>query len=474
MKGATPATSQERATWLRWGRQNKELILESLPGGYGQDTYEELVDGIDALGGTGSAAAPGVTSPSKLATTVHAQSTTSASADMPQLYLVETNAYTKDELVMALDKELDQIDADLDVDANSGCSLNEITANKFEQRLNGFFHSALLKRIGELKANDPSFMAEDTADSSFPEDVKDAELWNEMKSKEFRFTTAGGKGNPMASRWQRAIAADKRLKENYNRCRSVPEKDKFRSVWCERLFKEWALEHGVESSTEETKATGVDGQYVSLHRISWLEGGGAAGMRAAMRYCARCTVLQGKWTMFDEFTGTVKYLYLTHVMSESFKQSWKTWKKWTKTEPPRGSASSSSAGGAAGGAAAGSTAAAAAGAAAGGTAAVAGAAAAGAAGAAAAGAAAGGKAVAAGAVAVVGGGGAAAAEKAESEVGADDPPKKKAKKTPQWIVDFKKVLWGMCRKSCLNCLGRLSVTSTSAQIGGAFSSLSDL
>ena len=103
------------------------------------------------------------------------------------------------------------------------------------------------------------------------------------------------------------------------------------------------------------------------------------------------------------------------------------------------------------------------------------AAAAGAAGAAAAGAAARGKAVAAAcAVAVAGGGRAAEAEKAESEVGADDPPKKKAKKTPQWVVDFKKVPWGMCRKSCSNCLGRLSVTSTSAQIGGAVSYLSDL
>jgi hypothetical protein len=405
---------------------------------YGQDTYDELDDAVLS---------------------------TSAMSDEPKLSVQEPSAamegapplraYTKDELVSELDRQLERLD-----------SMDGGDTRVLESKLVEFYHSDLVKRIHEMRAGDPAFAAADDDDTSVPAEKKDAALWKHMKDSSFRFSARTAGSNPMAARWARALKADSGLASEYKRCRSLEAKDKFQARWAEKKYKNWLEASGMMESKEETKETAVQGQYVSIHRIAWLEGGSdvVVGMRAAMKYAARCTVLGRKWTRWCEFTESVKYLHITHTTSEKFQQSWKTWTKWTRVNENGGGAAA--AGGSAGStaeAAAGGDAgsAAAAGGDAGSAAAAKGAVAGGkvAGGKAAGGKAAGGKAAGGKAAGSKAAGGNAAwaggvGESAGCAVEDDELPKKTPKQTPQWITDFKKASLGKPSRSSLTHSGK--------------------
>ena len=203
--------------------------------------------------------------------------------------IVDTRVMTKGDLLKEVERQIRDIDADLSIDAPSGATLNEVTQTNIETKLNRFYHSGLLKRIAELKAVDPKFKAAEdelekvAAATGQTKDERDTEFWGMMERQNFRFSTSMAKGNPMGGRWDRALRADKALKESYKKLKDNNAKENFRRTWAKKLYKSWQEATGAEKAEQETKSTGIKGKYFGVHRIAVEEGG---AHKACVPHCS--------------------------------------------------------------------------------------------------------------------------------------------------------------------------------------------
>eukprot|EP00959_Pyramimonas_sp_CCMP1952_P465222 9487928-Pyramimonas_sp.AAC.1 len=76
-----------------------------------------------------------------------------------------------------------------------------------------------------------------------------------------------------------------------------------------------------------------DGEYCSIGRIAKKEGGGLHGMQLAFKYCTNAIILGGMWVKWDDMTESIKFLYFTHRMSETFKEAWEELESWSTRRP---------------------------------------------------------------------------------------------------------------------------------------------
>ena len=134
------------------------------------------------------------------------------------------------------------------------------------------------------------------------------------------------------------------LRQKYSMEKGWLDKSVFRAKWAKAEFQKWESLHKFEKVEGHDKTEGKNGRYLTLARIAVEEGGGKTGRRNSMNYCLRCIVLGGHWLKYDEeFTQSIKYLYIEHTLSEQYKTSWREFKSWSESRPPQTSATYSKA-----------------------------------------------------------------------------------------------------------------------------------
>ena len=60
----------------------------------------------------------------------------------------------------------------------------------------------------------------------------------------------------------------------------------------------------------------------SLHRIAVEEGGGEAGMKAAVNYCLKCIHLGPPWVLYNEWTENMKFKYVQESDMDKSSETW--------------------------------------------------------------------------------------------------------------------------------------------------------
>ncbi|CAK0792285.1 unnamed protein product, partial [Prorocentrum cordatum] len=197
------------------------------------------------------------------------------------------------------------------------------SCERMDQVLTQFFNGGLVGRLHELRKTSPDEAKEIEAEDELPEDAqRDKELWEELQKNNYYFNTSTGAGNPAGSRWQRALKASEKLRRKCAKCHGYHDSQKFRARWAKRMHRDWKCKWTRTHSTTLTKAQMKDGEYCSIGRIAKKEGGGLHGMQLAFKYCTNAIILGGMWAKWDDMTESIKFLYFTHRMSETFKEAW--------------------------------------------------------------------------------------------------------------------------------------------------------
>ena len=105
-------------------------------------------------------------------------------------------------------------------------------------------------------------------------------FWEELKDKGFHFGVRAGKGNPAASRWQRALKSVHGLKERYAAVgRDREAQAEFKAKWLEGKY-EKHKESKVQRQTQMQEWVNK-GAYITLGRMAW-KGGGATRLRGTI------------------------------------------------------------------------------------------------------------------------------------------------------------------------------------------------
>ncbi|CAK0827267.1 unnamed protein product, partial [Prorocentrum cordatum] len=124
-----------------------------------------------------------------------------------------------------------------------------------------------------------------------PRDQSEFLFWESMKANDFEVPTAATKGNPIGKRWDRAIRGSnqisKALREGYGQKKTDTEKAAFR--------REWARKECAKKSTSWSKA---------------------------MKYMTRCMSLGPPWIQWCSWTESLRGLYVTSGLKETFSQEW--------------------------------------------------------------------------------------------------------------------------------------------------------
>ncbi|CAK0880447.1 unnamed protein product, partial [Prorocentrum cordatum] len=163
------------------------------------------------------------------------------------------------------------------------------SCERMDQVLTQFVNGGLVGRLHELRKTSPDEAKEIEAEDELPEDA------------------------------QRDKASEK-LRRKYAKCHGYHDSQKFRARWAKRMHRDWKCKWTRTHSTTLTKAQMKDGEYCSIGRIAKKEGGGLHGMQLAFTYCTNAIILGGMWVKWDDMTESIKFLYFTHRMSETFKE----------------------------------------------------------------------------------------------------------------------------------------------------------
>jgi hypothetical protein len=107
------------------------------------------------------------------------------------------------------------------------------------------------------------------------EEAKEFEFWTNMSSLNFKVNTDGGRGNPVAGRWQRALDGDENLRQRYEATVGRKKRQDFRRDWCKAKYDDYMIEHS--RTTEEVRKQWKNSRYLPIGRIAVEEGGGKAG-----------------------------------------------------------------------------------------------------------------------------------------------------------------------------------------------------
>ena len=130
-------------------------------------------------------------------------------------------------------------------------------------------------------------------------------MWDKLVAGGYHFPANGGSGNPMAGRWARYLESHPEEKAKYKGSRKV--KADMRAAWCEEEHK--AYTESKVHLESLTRKKGERSRLFSVHRIAVEEGGGEAGMRAAINYCLWCV----QEPMTETGDPRVEYCHRTKV-----------------------------------------------------------------------------------------------------------------------------------------------------------------
>lgn len=129
--------------------------------------------------------------------------------------------------------------------------------------------------------------------------------------------------SPLAQRLKRCMS--KEDKEQYKDLKGHGAKARWRKDWAERMYKE-ATESKQQLDSWEVEDVS-DGVYCSMAKICEFEGGDAAASEAARKYILKCSLLGGRWLMYNEFTERYDFLYVQKTRRERFSRKWSLFKQ---------------------------------------------------------------------------------------------------------------------------------------------------
>lgn len=123
---------------------------------------------------------------------------------------------------------------------------------------------------------------------------------------------------------------DAKLKEAYEAVPGRQAKADFRAAWAKGAYEKFAETKRFEHARVIEEAT--EGTMLSLERIVVEEGGGKAGVRAAVNYAISCLKEeQPGWVRFDNRTQALKFRYIVDKVSDRTKRTWSTTQDWSLT-----------------------------------------------------------------------------------------------------------------------------------------------
>ncbi|CAK0852493.1 unnamed protein product, partial [Prorocentrum cordatum] len=153
-------------------------------------------------------------------------------------------------------------------------------------------------------------------------------FWQKYKQSNFEFSAKGKAGNPMAGRWQRAVAANKDgVADEFKKWKDdgKPLSD-FRQKWAAGEYDKYrGTLKQVSSFTQEFFKKG---EYLAVGGVAWLEGGGDQGRQNAITYATKAIQMGPPWICYDEMTETIKILYITKGFSEVIAENWSRHQEW--------------------------------------------------------------------------------------------------------------------------------------------------
>eukprot|EP00974_Lingulodinium_polyedra_P030282 2914903-Lingulodinium_polyedra.AAC.1 len=155
----------------------------------------------------------------------------------------------------------------------------------------------------------------------------EAEFWKAVKETGFEVPARADKGRPIAARWQRRLTADPKLKKDYAALTGRAQKAEFRKQWAKGQYDTFVEKKTYTQQQQNTES--MEGTMLSLHRIAVEEGGGKAGMRAAVNYALTCLQQASPaWVEYNSWTKSVKFRYVVKKSTDTFTKSWSATQQW--------------------------------------------------------------------------------------------------------------------------------------------------
>ncbi|CAK0880979.1 unnamed protein product [Prorocentrum cordatum] len=223
-----------------------------------------------------------------------------------------------------------------------------LCADALQDKLKNFYGLGVMSNLpapqhGDAGPDGHGDASADAAEKRAKKMAEEEEMWEELKRGSFMFQTRGEK---ISSMWNRALAADSKLKEDYKNTLGLPNKAKFRADWGEKRYKQFWERRS--KTTTNRKSEKLSGKYLALARIAHKEGGGKDGLKAATTYATNCIILGKHWVKWDSMTNTLKFYYVEHEISDEYVTAWTAHEEWCNAPQPVQDALCLEGGGAAG------------------------------------------------------------------------------------------------------------------------------
>ena len=160
------------------------------------------------------------------------------------------------------------------------------------------------------------------------DDDAEKQFWVDVRDSKFVVPARAVAGNAIAGRWARAIALDAGLRAKYEATPGRAGKADFRRLWARGRFDEfWETRKQTETHSQNWSA---EGSFFTLEKIAVEEGGGPAGMRAAINYCMEALRQPDmeNWVRWNSWSKNVKFKYVVEKESDNFQKKWQSEKTW--------------------------------------------------------------------------------------------------------------------------------------------------
>lgn len=209
------------------------------------------------------------------------------------------------------------------------------------QKIAANFHNAKRAETPPADIGGP-----DAAAGDGDKDLRTAAMFENLQKDNFNFAAQGNKDNPMAGLWQRSLKKDPGLKQMYAAVIGHKDKAEFRRKFAESKCAEFQSKKKVVNKFEAINTKG--GKFRTVTRMAQEEGGGAAGLRAAINIAMSAIELGPEWYMWDARARNFKALYMETGYQENFAKAWELHEEW-KSEVAGNCSAGSSTGDAGGG-----------------------------------------------------------------------------------------------------------------------------
>eukprot|EP00959_Pyramimonas_sp_CCMP1952_P063977 1336792-Pyramimonas_sp.AAC.1 len=197
------------------------------------------------------------------------------------------------------------------------------------QKLAAFFKDQRLQEVQKLRhaQGQAAAQEEESKDSTefSARELKTKNMWDKVKSENFNVPTSTGKDNAIGARWGYALRTDAAVQAEYAQAKGWPAQREVRRQWAKKEYEAWFKTQGFKHEVKNTKTETKRGTYMTLQRIAHKSGGGAAGMRRAVKIATNATLLGGHWVKWDDMGECVLYLHIEHHLEDKWGQSWTQW-----------------------------------------------------------------------------------------------------------------------------------------------------